>query len=100
MASKQINNDCPPQEDPENPDFVCANCCTNTVELCDGCYERYIAIHSRENSQNDPDPPTLPVSANLLNSEIPRPSTSGSGNQSTATLEEVSKTRHKSQQQP
>ena len=100
MASKQVINDCPPQDNPENPDFVCTNCCTNTVELCDGCYERYIAMHSRENSQNDPDPPTLPVSPNLLNmttpifdnSEIPRPSASGSGNQSIATLVEVSRT--------
>merc|ERR1711874_936624 len=56
--------------------------------------------HSRENSQNDPDAPTPPVSPNLLkmttpifdNSEIPRPSASGSGNQAIATLVEISKT--------
>ena len=57
MASKQIINDCPPQDDPENPDYVCTNCCTDTVELCDGCCERYIAMHPGENIQNDPDPP-------------------------------------------
>ena len=104
MASKQVINDCPPQDNPDNPDYVCTNCCTNTVELCDGCYERYVAMHSRENSQNDPDPPrrppeTPPVSPNLLNitpifdnRENSPPSASGSGNQAIAKLVEISKT--------
>ena len=100
MASKQIINDCPPQDDPENPDFVCTNCCTDKLELCDECWERYIAMHPGENSENDPDPPTPPVSPNLLNmttpifdnSEIPRPSASESNNQAIATLVKVSRT--------
>ena len=73
MASKQENNDCPPQDNPDNPDYVCTNCCHDTVELCDGCCERYVNMHSRENSQNDPDPPTPPVSPPYLfdNSEPP-----------------------------
>ena len=104
MANKQEINDCPPQDNPDNPDYVCTNCCTDTVELCDGCYERYLTMHSRENSQNDPDPPrrppeTPPVSPNLLNitpifdnSENSPPSASGSGNQAIAKLVEISKT--------
>ena len=99
MANKQITNDCPPQE-PENPDFVCFNCCSNQLELCDDCWERYIATHPGENSEPDPDPPTLAVSPNVLNmptpicdnNEIPQPSASVSNNQSVATLVSIART--------
>ena len=50
MANNQITKgDCPPQEDPENPDFVCFKCCSNQHEMCEDCWERYIATHPSDN---------------------------------------------------
>ena len=98
MANKQ--NDCPPQEDPENPDFVCFKCCSNQLEMCEDCWERYIATHPGENSEPEPDPPILTVSPNVVNmptpicdnNEIPQPSASESNNQSVATLVKIART--------
>ena len=100
MANKQITNDCPPQEDPENPDFVCFKCCSNQHEMCEDCWERYIATHPGENSEPEPDPPILTVSPNVLNmptpicdnNEIPQPSASESNNQGVATLVKIART--------
>ena len=101
MANNQITKgDCPPQEDPENPDFVCFKCCSNQHEMCEDCWERYIATHPGENSEPEPDPPILTVSPNVLNmptpicdnSEIPHPSASESNNQGIATLVKISRT--------
>ena len=104
MANNQITKgDCPPQEDPENPDFVCFKCCSNQHEMCEDCWERYIATHPSENSEPEPEPPILAVSPNVVNmptrrcsicdnNEIPQPSASVSNNQSVATLVSIART--------
>ena len=99
IASNQQNYDCPPQDNPDDPNYVCTNCCHDTVELCDSCYARIVNIHATENTQNDPDPPMSLVSPSLLDdisntndTENNPPSASGSGSRASASLVEITKT--------